>query len=124
MGKLEDNVKLKKDTLISLYRETKCNSKQTYELAGVSKATFFKYKKEDPEFKEALDIIESSMDKIVIQAFWKKIEDGEWRAIERYLNRNRFKDTIYGNPINEDNKDSEPKTYVFSVNKMGNQAKD
>ena len=105
----------KKKIFLKQYDETKCNLKISLLRAGITHQTLLNYKNDDPEFELAIAEVESLYDDLVIAKFWDKIEAGHYPAIERYLNKKRFKDTIYA--ASDDDNGGNLK-YTFTVSKI------
>ena len=103
-----------KKTFLKQYNSTKCNMKVSLLRTGITHNTYINYKNADPKFELAVNEIEMKYDNLVFFKYWELIEKGNWDAIKRYLNRKKFKDSIYG--IEENSIDNNK--YSFTISKI------
>lgn len=85
--------------------------------SGISRATIYRWMKDSPEFRHAIDLAmksgNSQLDEIAEMGLTKKIKEGHFQAIKYYLDRNNpkymTKPNIYVSPphIHEHSADAE-----------------
>lgn len=94
MPKHEEDVQKDKEKLLVLLKE--CSGIVTFacEKAGLSRQTFYRWCRDDPEFKERVDAINELQIDVAEASLLKKIQSGDTTAIIFYL-KTKGKDRGY-----------------------------
>lgn len=85
MPKAEENIQKDKDTLLESLKE--CSGIVTFacEKVGLSRQTFYRWCRDDAEFKERVDAINELQIDVAEASLLKKIQKGDTTAIIFYL---------------------------------------